>query len=257
MGITARPPWKLPALIALLFAVSAAASACAGSPALAAHLSSGCAGGRRIAITFDDGPNAPYTGRILDLLAGGRMRATFFVEGEAAAADPATVRREVALGMAVGAHSDTHSKDLPKLSEPAFAADLDRADAAIRPATGFSPALFRPPYGHTSHAMLRALRRAGYTSIGWDVDSRDWSDAGVDAIVANVLDHAHPGAIVLMHDGGLGGGRVDRSSTVAALPRIIAGLRERGYGLVTIPELTGVAESRSTAHGAEAPCSAS
>jgi len=257
MGTTCRSPWKLPALIALLLAVSAAAGGCGSSSALATHLSSGCAGGRRIALTFDDGPNAPYTGRILNLLAGAHARATFFVEGEATAADPATVRREVALGMAVGSHSHTHSKDLPKLNQRAFADDLDRADAAIRPATGFPPALFRPPYGHTSHAMLRALRRADYTSIGWDVDSRDWSDAGVDEIVANVLAHAHPGAIVLMHDGGLGGGRTDRTSTVKALPRIMAGLRDGGYELVTIPELTGVAESRSAEHVAEAPCSAS
>jgi len=235
-----EPWWKLSLLLAAAFAVAAAASSCATSAAMATHLSSGCTSGHRVALTFDDGPNQPYTGQILDQLAAEHAPATFFVEGEAVAADPATVKREVALGMAIGSHSYTHSDKLPQMDDASFTADLDRADAAVRAAAGFSPALFRPPYGHSSHTMLRALRREGYTSIGWDVDSRDWSDAGVDDVVANVLNHAHPGAIVLMHDGGLGGGRRDRSTTLAALPRIIEGLRARGYELVTVPELAGV-----------------
>jgi peptidoglycan/xylan/chitin deacetylase (PgdA/CDA1 family) len=98
--------------------------------------------------------------------------------------------------------------------------------------------------------MLGELHRAGYVSIGWDLDSRDWaSDSSADDIVRNVLDAAHPGAIVLMHDGGLGGGDPDRTRTVAALPRIIDGLHERGYDLVTIPELTGAPERQDTARG--------
>ncbi len=235
-----RPWWKLTLVIAATSAASAVASSCATSAAIATHLSSGCTSGHRIALTFDDGPNEPYTGRILDLLAADHAPATFFIEGEAVAADPATVRREVRLGMAIGSHSESHSDKLPQMDRAAFTADLDRADAAIRGAAGFSPAIFRPPYGHTSHTMLRALRREGYTSIGWDVDSRDWSDAGVDEVVANVLNGAHPGAIVLMHDGGLGGGHTDRSTTLAALPRIIDGLRARGYELATVPELAGI-----------------
>jgi peptidoglycan-N-acetylglucosamine deacetylase len=238
------PPWKLMLLLVAVIAASAIASSCAASTAMATHLSSGCKSGHRIALTFDDGPNQPYTGQILDLLATERALATFFVEGEAVVADPATVQREVRQGMAVGAHSHTHSDRLPQMNQAAFTADLDRADAAIRAAAGFSPALFRPPYGHTSRTMLRALRAAGYTSIGWDVDSRDWSDAGVDDVVARVLRSAHPGAIVLMHDGGLGGGRKDRSTTLAALPRIIDGLRARGYELATVPEVAGIDPAR-------------
>jgi hypothetical protein len=94
-------------------------------------------------------------------------------------------------------------------------------------AAGFAPALYRAPYGHTGDTMLRVLGTEGYTSIGWDIDSTDWSDASVDAIVSSVLDQAHPGAIVLMHDGGLGGGNPERTTTLAALPRIIDGLAAR------------------------------
>src|SRR5438552_17563174 len=89
--------------------------------------------------------------------------------------------------------------------------------------------------------LLRELRKLGYVSVGWDVDSRDWSrDATLDDIVNNVLSKAHRGAIVLMHDGGLGGGNPDRTRTIEALPRIIEGLHADGYALVTIPEATGL-----------------
>jgi peptidoglycan/xylan/chitin deacetylase (PgdA/CDA1 family) len=226
----------------LLSVVLAGAGACA-STARAQHVSAGCGRSRRVALTFDDGPNPPFTSRVLDELSAGGARATFFDEGEAARADPADVRREIADGHAVGSHSFSHSKGLPAMSAADFAADLGRADETLAPLLRFRPALYRAPYGHTSRTMLRALRHAGYVSIGWDVDSGDWrGDATPDTIAANVLARAHPGAIVLLHDGGLGGGNPDRRATVEALPRIIAALRQQGYDLVTVPELTGLPE---------------
>ncbi len=240
MGMTDRRR-LLPLL--LLAVALAGASACGASGAQAQHVSAGCRHARRIALTFDDGPNPPYTPQLLDALSAGGARATFFDEGEAAAADPVDVRREIAGGMAVGSHSFSHSKSLPTMPRARFAADLRRAEDVLTPLLGFRPALYRAPYGHTSRTMLRALRHAGYVSIGWDVDSGDWrSDATPDAIVANVLKRAHPGAIVLMHAGGLGGGNPDRHATVQALPRIIEALRQQGYELVTVPELTGLPE---------------
>jgi len=248
MGIT---DCRRLAPLLLLFVVLAGASACA-SAARAQHVSAGCGRSRRIALTFDDGPNPPFTPQLLDELRAGRARATFFDEGEAAQADPADVRREVADGMAIGSHSFSHSKSLPAMSATDFTSDLGRAEEALAPLLGFRPALYRPPYGHKSHTMLGALRRAGYVSIGWDVDSGDWrADATPDEIAANVLARAHPGAIVLLHDGGLGGGNPDRRATVEALPRIIEALRQQGYELVTVPELTGLPE-RQGATGAGA-----
>jgi len=88
--------------------------------------------------------------------------------------------------------------------------------------------------------MLRGLYRAGYVSIGWDIDSEDWRDVPSDQIVEKVLSEAHPGGIVLLHDGGIGAGNPDRTATVEALPRILDGLRQRGYEPVTVPDLTGV-----------------
>lgn len=208
-----------------------------------------------MALTFDDGPNPPHTDRILSILHDAGAHATFFVEGQQAEQHPDLVRREVAAGMAVGSHSYTHSKDLPSMSVRDFHADLMSAQRALTDVLGYAPALYRSPYGHTSDAMLTAEEREGYTSIGWDLDSKDWSSASADEVVRNVVDGAHPGAIVLMHDGGLGGGNPDRSTTIAALPRIIDGLRRKGYHLVTIPELTGAPERQGDAR--RAACSAS
>ena len=209
-----------------------------------------------MALTFDDGPNPPWTSNVLDILQAHGARATFFDEGQAVEASPELLRREIEAGMSVGSHSYAHATTLPTMSAADFADDLSRAEAALSATLGFRPALYRAPYGHTSDMMLGELHRAGYTSIGWDLDSRDWaSDVSTEEIVRNVLDGAHPGAIVLMHDGGLGGGNPDRTRTVAALPRIIDGLHERGYELVTIPELTGAPERQDDVRGAL--CSAS
>jgi peptidoglycan/xylan/chitin deacetylase (PgdA/CDA1 family) len=253
MGITRIRHQRLAPLIVLCVAAASLAGACVAAPARARHLSSGCGDAPRIALTFDDGPNPPYTGQILDLLTAAGVYATFFDVGQAVAAHPDIVRDEIARGMAAGSHSYSHSQDLPAMSHAAFADDLRRAEDAFVAATVAKPAIYRSPYGHTSGVMLEEERERGYISIGWDIDSEDWSDASIDRIVSNVLDHAHPGAIVLMHDGGLGGGNPDRSTTIAALPRIIGGLRQQGYTLVTVPEIAGIS---ATGDHAEATCSA-
>jgi peptidoglycan/xylan/chitin deacetylase (PgdA/CDA1 family) len=228
--------------------LSFALVACASPPVRAEHLSAGCGSGHRIALTFDDGPNPPWTQEVLDILRAHGARATFFDEGQAVESHPDLPPQEIEAGMAVGSHSYTHATTLPTMTAAEFAHDLQRAERALSAAVGVRPALYRAPYGHTSEMMLGELRRGGYVSIGWDVDSRDWSsDSSADDIVRNVLEAAHPGAIVLMHDGGLGGGDPDRTRTVAALPRIIDGLHERGYELVTIPELTGAPEHQGSA----------
>ncbi len=217
-------------------------------PARAQHISAGCPRGHRIALTFDDGPNPPWSERILDILTAEHVRATFFDEGEAARAHPDAVRDELRAGMEVGTHSYTHSPDLARMTEADVARDLLAADDALASALAARPSLYRAPYGHTSDAMLRALAANGYVSVGWDIDSTDWDrSSSVERIVRSVLDGAHPGAIVLMHDGGLGGGDPDRAKTFAALPQIVDGLRGRGYGLVTVSELTGVPETRGDA----------
>jgi peptidoglycan/xylan/chitin deacetylase (PgdA/CDA1 family) len=108
------------------------------------------------------------------------------------------------------------------------------AASAIKSATGFYPCLFRAPYGATSPALLSLARSMGFTTIQWDIDPRDWSLPGTQAIYQNVVNNAHPGAITEMHDGG-----GPRYETVDALPHIIDTLRARGYHFVTIAKLLG------------------
>ena len=105
------------------------------------------------------------------------------------------------------------------------AADLRRSGA---PAAN----LFRPPFGLYDEATLKLLRRQGMLAVLWTVETDDYELPGPEAIEQRVLEAVHPGAIVLMHDGG-----GDRSETVAALPGIVQTLRDRGYELVTVPQL--------------------
>jgi peptidoglycan-N-acetylglucosamine deacetylase len=106
--------------------------------------------------------------------------------------------------------------------------------SAIQRATGFRPCLFRAPYGAVSPSLIGLAHGLGLTTIQWDVDPRDWSLPGSRAIYSRIVGAARNGSIVLMHDGG-----GPRSQTLAALPGIIHTLRARGYGFVTVTQLTG------------------
>jgi peptidoglycan/xylan/chitin deacetylase (PgdA/CDA1 family) len=186
---------------------------------------------REIALTFDDGPG-PYTLRVLKTLEHLHTPATFFQVGmtehyftDAEAAelkDPLFV---------IGDHTESH-KRLDKLPASDQATEIDGAAAVLESQGVPAPRLFRPPYGAYDLSTLRLLRERHMTMVMWSVDSEDYLRPGVDRIVANVLTAAKPGAIVLLHDAG-----GDRSQTIAALPRIVAGLRERGYTLVGVPRL--------------------
>jgi peptidoglycan/xylan/chitin deacetylase (PgdA/CDA1 family) len=190
---------------------------------------------KEMALTFDDGPGY-QTAQFLDVLERERAPATFFEIGRQVGPfglGGAIERRMLADGDMIGDHTWSH----PDVGGAGLFAQQQIEDtaAAIRSAThGFIPCLFRAPYGVTSPALITEARSLGFTTIQWDIDPRDWARPGVSAIVANVLANARPGAIVIQHDGG-----GDRSQTVAALPLEIAGLRARGYTLVTVTQLLG------------------
>ncbi len=188
-----------------------------------------------VALTFDDGP-WPDTGQFLDILEREHVPATFFEIGDQVASygyGGSVERRMLADGDMIGDHTWNH----PDVAGAgAFAAgEISRAAAAIRTAThGFEPCLFRAPYGDVSPALIKLARSMGFTVIQWDVDPRDWAEPGVSAIYANVIDHAHNGAIIIQHDGG-----GDRSETLAALPLEIKQLRREGYRFETVTQMLG------------------
>jgi peptidoglycan-N-acetylglucosamine deacetylase len=186
--------------------------------------------GRDIALTFDDGPG-PYTPGVLDVLERYHVQATFFAIGEMERYFSASTIREIHDGDAVGDHTETHLP-LASLSAHNQHEELFEQIARIELLGGPRPTLFRPPYGSFDTTTIRELRALHLLMILWSVDTGDYLLPGVSVIVQRVLAGAHPGAIILMHDGG-----GDRSQTIAALPTIIHELRARGFHLVTIPRL--------------------
>lgn len=200
-----------------------------------------------VALTFDDGPDAVWTPRILSILEARRAPATFFVIGENALIQPGLLNRILRGGSELGNHSYTHP-NMANASEEDIRLELNANQRLVEAYTGRQMRLFRAPYfgdaePTTADELVPALiaQRQGYLNVGLHVDPGDWKRPGVDAIVQRTLDQVdngspdHSAQIVLLHDGG-----GDRRQTVAALPRIIDGLRARGFTMVPVSQLLGV-----------------
>lgn len=185
---------------------------------------------REIALTFDDGPGVD-TDELLNVLERLDTPATFFMLGKNIPEFPQTVQRLIDSGVPIDDHSIDHP-NLSQLSEADQRAQIAGAAQTIEDAGAAYPRLFRPPYGAYNDATHSVLRRLRMLSVLWSVDSQDYTKPGVDQIVQNVVSNIHPGAIILMHDGG-----GDRTQTIAAVERIIPELRRQGYRFVTVPRL--------------------
>lgn len=190
--------------------------------------------GKRVALTYDDGP-ASITPRFLALLRRLGVPATFFMLGQQVAANPAITRQVLADGHEIGDHSWNHAN--LGGGGPAASAQIEHTNAVIRRVTGFTPCLFRPPGGSTGADLVARVRALGMTSVLWTADPFDWRLPGTSAIVGRVLAQTGPGGIILAHDGG-----GPREQTLAAAPAIIAALRARGYTFVTVSTLLGYDE---------------
>lgn len=184
-------------------------------------------GNKVFALTFDDGPWPEYTREILGILAEHQVKATFFVVGQEVARRPEILKEVFKAGHAIGGHSWNHQA---RPRDPV--GQIQKTDAIIKKVCGFTPTTFRPPYGILGNGMAKQARKEGQAVFIWSSDSNDWKRPSASRMASTVLSQASPGGIALMHDGG-----GDRTNTVAALPMIIEGLKERGYKLVTIPEL--------------------
>jgi peptidoglycan/xylan/chitin deacetylase (PgdA/CDA1 family) len=185
-----------------------------------------CAAMACVALTFDDGPAGP-TAVLLDTLAAAGAPATFFVVGINAQYQPEVLRRMATEGHEIGNHSYDH-RDLTTLSAEQIAAEWNVTAQVVAAATGQTPAFFRPPYG-TSNETVRGVIKAPF--ILWSVDPRDWADHDTAVVTRRVLETTRAGDIILLHDIYL--------TSVEAVPGIIAGLRQRGFRLVTVSTLLG------------------
>lgn len=186
---------------------------------------------KEVALSFDDGP-FPLTPSFVQMLKANRAVATFFmIGGQITARYRTTLREELRNGDALGDHTFTH----PDLVTAGGAQrQLQRTIQTIRGLSGYTPCVFRPPYGDYDSSIMRTAASLGLATILWAVDPSDYALPGVSAIEQRVLAQVRPGAIVLSHDGG-----GPRAQTLAAYPYIIRALRARGYRFVTVPELLG------------------
>jgi len=185
---------------------------------------------RRVSLTFDAGAADDPLPAILTALEQGGVRATFFLTGEWAARYPARVKAIVAGGHELGNHSHSH-RDMTTLSDAEIVQELAETERIVREIAGRSTKpYFRPPYGARDQRVLAAAWAAGYRGVYWTVDSGDWrEDATVEGVVNRILTNAANGAIFIQHVGSL--------QTAEGLPRIIAGLRARGYEIVPLSAL--------------------
>ncbi len=184
-----------------------------------------------VALTFDDGPNPPYTSQILATLQNYHVHATFFTVGWQIEAYPALEQQEANEGHLVENHSWSHA-NFNTLTAESMNWQLTTTNDAVHKTTHNWPKMFRPPYGAYNSTLLNIAAGLNLTTVTWDVDPQDWTRPGTDVIVSRVLNQTKNGSIILMHDGG-----GDRSQTVAALPTIIEQLRQRGFCLVTVQQL--------------------
>lgn len=199
--------------------------------------------GKRVAITFDDGPGHTSTARVLETLRRHRVRATFFVIGSHANRHLGLTRRVLAEGHEIGAHTLTH----PTISELhgwRFRSEVGGTDRVLDSQLRVRALLFRPPFGAEmrladpeSIRWLVESSRMGFYTVGNGLDPRDWRGAGSDELVRRVtvqLDEGR-GKVLLLHDGD-----GERDEMLRALPRIIDELRARGYEIVPVSELIGL-----------------
>ncbi len=231
VGLTLAP---VAASSAVLYYASAVPSSQVFGPALVR----GPGNGRRLALTFDDGPAAPFTQQILDILRDRQVPATFFVCGKNVERSPRLLERIKTENHTIGNHTYSHPFLYFK-SPKRIAAEIDRTQAIIEQIIGQRPKLFRPPCGVRWFGLYPLLRQRGIRLIQWSDTGFDWrKNYRPDDIVRSTLKNLNGGAIILLHDGhnAFPPDQVDRSRTVKALPAIIAGARKAGFTFVPLQD---------------------
>ncbi|HEX7776097.1 MAG TPA: polysaccharide deacetylase family protein, partial [Parvibaculum sp.] len=213
------------------------------------------AAGKKLALTFDDGPDPEWTPKILDILKEKHVPATFFMIGSNAEANPGLVQRVLAEGHEIGSHTFTHP-NLSVTPPEAVTLELNATQRLFEALTGRSLRLFRPPYLGDSEPTdydeivpVKIAQDMGYITVGLHVDPLDWMQPGVDNIVQSTLDQVGmattemPRNVVLLHDAG-----GDREQTIEALPILIDKLRAEGYTFVPVSALISLTPEEAMPH---------
>jgi len=185
---------------------------------------------KRVALTFDDGPNAMYTPALLAELKRYSAHSTFFLVGKMAEKYPDQVLQILAQGHELANHTFTHP-NMTKLTRQEIIAEVLRTRVAIKEIAGKQTFLFRPPGGDIDPFVTRQLRMLDYNIIYWDINAGEYRKAHTPALqAAQIMAHVQPGSIILMHNGVIDG-------TLNFLPMLLDGLTKAGYSCVTVSEL--------------------
>lgn len=172
-------------------------------------------------LTFDDGPDAKQTPRVLDVLKRNNAKAVFFCIGSRIAGNEALLKRMADEGHQIGIHSFSHANGFPLYGRGRMIADIRRCQQAIEQATGATTTLFRPPFGVTNPTIGKAVKSLNLKTIGWSIRTYDTNGADHAKIARRISRQLRPGAIILLHD------RLPQSAE--RLQMVIEAVRTAGY----------------------------
>ncbi|MDN3019731.1 DUF4309 domain-containing protein [Paenibacillus sp. BSR1-1] len=188
---------------------------------------------KRVALTFDDGPDASITSAIIDILDKYKVTGNFFFVGSNVEKHPDIVKKAYEKGNLILNHSYSHV-DLTRLNNQEIQSQLEKTDDAIAAIIGHRPEILRPPYGETNNQVAAIARQEGYSVVIWSIDTLDWSQKEASNIVKNVVDNVRNGEIILMHS------TPEQTETKKALPIIIKELQKRNFEIVGLDKLLNV-----------------
>jgi peptidoglycan-N-acetylglucosamine deacetylase len=199
---------------------------------------------REVALTFDDGPNEPFTSQIADFLHENGIAGTFFQVGRCVERHPEVPARLLAQGHVVGNHSWSH--EMGRCVTPAIQhEETTRTQELLTTALGRVPMLYRPPWLLRTPSLASVLEHEQLQPVsGVFCHAFEVGQPAPDRIARRALAKVRPGSILIFHDGfdGRGG---DRANTVAAVKLVVAELRSRGYGFTTVDKLLDVPAYRA------------
>lgn len=188
-------------------------------------------GKKLVALSFDDGPDPLYTPGVIEILKSYQVKATFFLVGESVEAHPGLVKREIEEGHEIENHTYSHP-DLRNESELKTEEEILKTGQLLEDLSGIKSYYFRPPRRLYRKETTEIAERNGYKTVLWTICVENSKAKTPEKMAKRVINAARPGMIILAHDG-----RLDRSSTLKALPMIIEGLQEQGYEFVTLDKL--------------------
>jgi peptidoglycan/xylan/chitin deacetylase (PgdA/CDA1 family) len=191
----------------------------------------GRVGEKRVALTFDDGPDPHVTPLLMDYLREQNIRATFFCIGKNVDAHPEIAKRIVEEGHVIGNHTYNHYWWTPLMWGSELSREIGQTQEAIRRATGVTPVYMRPPMGMTNPHFARVLQRLGLRMIGWNVRSLD-TRKPVREVIQRVMKQTKDGSIVLLHDGSM-----PAEELMEIVRGAVKGLRVRGLEFETVDRM--------------------